>query len=1422
MKKTLYAFLTAIFILTSVTFSEAVREFPESRFLGNIFLGSTTASLQKELRFYEGTNYVALKAGALVGDQVWILPTEDGTVGQVIKTDGNGNLGWTSSTGQTNTASNVGTVGVGIFKQKTLSDLELYKLYSTNNILSLALNGTDRIDFTINNGNIDHDVTLNYVASEHIDWTNTSEDLSTTGDGSFDEITVNTINPETSTVILDGDLEITQGLTVNSTSLFVNYINGRVGVGTITPSVELEVEGSLIVTGSSTLNGLTLGDNLDMGGNDILQGGSADFSDVNTDTINPVSTTVTINGDLEVTGDGSFDNISGNSAIITIATIDELDSLDKIQFDLAPTQDCDEGCLMWDANDGTGKLCLPGGNVCVQIGLEGLVKARNTSGSDIKNGNLVYTVGSQGQLPLIDLADYSDSDKIYILGMATEDIDNNSNGYVAIWGKVRGSTLQPIDTSSYIAGTKLYMSSAGTWSDTHPVFPNAVVLIGEVQNQHAIEGVIMLTNPKYFTIGNNYDGILRQSVINKSTGVNAGSSFTVINDQEYRGSFTIIGSNNSVFPPNGLAIYNEGYGATGFMNAGNVDFRWFSDPTDSHDYSALNNEIMTLTASGDLLIHSGSISIGEDSKKLYLGTSQDASMYYDGDSLNFTSTGLIDFTDENLVTTGNISGNFLLDTIDGSVYTDVQDWMDVTQSSGKISGGTFGLTNGDGTLSVSSGSGLIRASSEETARVMFFDWSQNISVSLVDGQTNYIYVDYNNGSPIVGSTTNKADCDNRDCILLGKIYREGIILHEVEAGMIITELARRVLNYLNSLHGEIVRFSGLTTTETGNLNVAITSGTGSAGLTPILATTWTSFDSSGADTFRYWLNDNTGWVSSDVSVINATQYNNYGVGLANLLNNNHFGCHFVYQHFENDKHIIYGINTYATLADAVLAPTPANLPNIVSDFSIYIGKIIVKKTETSSFTDVLYPWTDTTTTGLTGSHAGLSDLGWLNALHTGTINTFAGFDGSGNATNYTESDYGKLGDAETITGNWVNTDNPWDISSETNLIGGTNITLLDDTLNVDDFALKNSESDQGIGTLEMDGFTLGQSEVLTMGTGTVNHDGADFVFDDTVKATGFEGDLIGKADTADILQTARTIAGVSFDGSANINLASTGLSDTADLLYEAELNTFSLLQAQISDKTLINEEDEITFDIFPITPSSAPDADYEVANKKYVDDNVGTGDVSKVGTPVNNQVGVWTGDGTLEGDVDFTFDGSDLTIDGAVITTGSISIDADNGKLYFGDGQDSSIYYDATDLVIKTQEAGSGDLIVLDGHIGLGTSSPDEKLEVNNTIVFTSEYNAGTTTPYTVDWGNGNKQTVTLNASTCTVNFTNPAGGVSNFLLRVNQDGTGSRTVGTWDTDIKWPSGTAPTLTTDASAIDIVSCYWNGTNYFCNSSLDFQ
>lgn len=54
----------------------------------------------------------------------------------------------------------------------------------------------------------------------------------------------------------------------------------------------------------------------------------------------------------------------------------------------------------------------------------------------------------------------------------------------------------------------------------------------------------------------------------------------------------------------------------------------------------------------------------------------------------------------------------------------------------------------------------------------------------------------------------------------------------------------------------------------------------------------------------------------------------------------------------------------------------------------------------------------------------------------------------------------------------------------------------------------------------------------------------------------------------------------------------------------------------------------------------------------------GSGDVSKVGTPVDSQIGVWTGDGTIEGDTALTFDTSTDTL--TVAASGKFAFGAVN------------------------------------------------------------------------------------------------------------------------------------------------------------------
>ena len=51
--------------------------------------------------------------------------------------------------------------------------------------------------------------------------------------------------------------------------------------------------------------------------------------------------------------------------------------------------------------------------------------------------------------------------------------------------------------------------------------------------------------------------------------------------------------------------------------------------------------------------------------------------------------------------------------------------------------------------------------------------------------------------------------------------------------------------------------------------------------------------------------------------------------------------------------------------------------------------------------------------------------------------------------------------------------------------------------------------------------------------------------------------------------------------------------------------------------------------------------------------NATAGDVTKVATPVDNEIGVWTGDGTIEGDTNLTWDGSILIVTGNLSVSGS-------------------------------------------------------------------------------------------------------------------------------------------------------------------------
>jgi hypothetical protein len=88
-------------------------------------------------------------------------------------------------------------------------------------------------------------------------------------------------------------------------------------------------------------------------------------------------------------------------------------------------------------------------------------------------------------------------------------------------------------------------------------------------------------------------------------------------------------------------------------------------------------------------------------------------------------------------------------------------------------------------------------------------------------------------------------------------------------------------------------------------------------------------------------------------------------------------------------------------------------------------------------------------------------------------------------------------------------------------------------------------------------------------------------------------------------------------------------------------------------------------------------------------------------------------------------------------------------------------------------------------------------------------FTANSSTAITLDLANGTMQDITL-TGTATITMPTAVAGKSFILLL--RSGAGSYSV-TWTT-VKWPGGTAPTVTTTASRLDIYSFFSDGTNWY--------
>ena len=172
------------------------------------------------------------------------------------------------------------------------------------------------------------------------------------------------------------------------------------------------------------------------------------------------------------------------------------DDIVQVDFDQAGGSDA-VARLVWNDTDGTLNLGLKGGNVVLQVGQEEVLHILNNTGSALSDGQAVYITGSSGQRPTVALAQANaEMTSSKVLGIVTEPISNNAQGFVTTAGLVRG-----INTIALTEGAVVYVSASvpGGLTSTRPTQPNHSVMVGYCVRSHSTQGII------YTMVQNGYE-----------------------------------------------------------------------------------------------------------------------------------------------------------------------------------------------------------------------------------------------------------------------------------------------------------------------------------------------------------------------------------------------------------------------------------------------------------------------------------------------------------------------------------------------------------------------------------------------------------------------------------------------------------------------------------------------------------------------------------------------------------------------------------------------------------------------------------------------------------------------------------------------------------------------------------------------------
>lgn len=231
---------------------------------GGAFTGNITLNAQSDLRFADAdsSNYVAFEAPATVASNVtWILPSADGSNGQVLTTNGTGTLSWSgaSATNVTVTSSNSASTVYPVFVTAVGASVGLLADDSTGPLSYVPSTGVLTLagDINVNGGDV-----ITSAATASVFDTNattlTIGGAATTYTSGYTGALASTYNLSTGAVGSAATKTVnigTGGAAGSTTNINLGSANG----GTVAVANNLTVGGNLTISGTTTtVNSTTL------------------------------------------------------------------------------------------------------------------------------------------------------------------------------------------------------------------------------------------------------------------------------------------------------------------------------------------------------------------------------------------------------------------------------------------------------------------------------------------------------------------------------------------------------------------------------------------------------------------------------------------------------------------------------------------------------------------------------------------------------------------------------------------------------------------------------------------------------------------------------------------------------------------------------------------------------------------------------------------------------------------------------------------------------------------------------------------------------------------------------------------------------------------------------------------------------------